>query len=876
MKSLFNKIKSNFEGVYNKNAKMEIPEDEIIAIIEDSKLFDYDFYFDKYLKRKTSKKEALQHYLIAGVRLKYNPNQFFDTNYYLTTYPDVKKEKYNPLLHYILFGWKEGRNPSEKFNTNFYLSENADVREALLNPLAHFLNHGLEEGRRPLDSGDKPASTPIDHQPLDAIIPTEFEISVLDILKNSGLFDSEYYTTHYKIVTNDPLKHYFYIGANSGLNPNPYFNTSYYLSENSDVKETGLNPLYHYFLYGYKEGRNPSKEFDNDLYLELYADVKMAELNPLYHFIHHGRKEGRGANRDSIEDPNTYLGWVKHYDLITKEDITLMKQMLTTFKHTPLISIITPVYNPDIKYFRKAVESVIKQAYTNWELCLADDASTDPEVKKVLEEYAQLDKRIKITFRKKNGHISESSNSAIEIATGEFILLLDQDDEIPKHTLFMVAHAINENPEVGIIYSDEDKIDVSGYRHGAYFKSDWNKDLFYGHNMISHLGVYKTSLVKKVGGFRKGYEGSQDYDLAQRVIEQIKPAQIKHIPHVLYHWRTLPTSTALSMDSKNYAYDAALKGLADHLLRTKQNAEVISAPNFGYRAKWKIPDPAPLVSLIIPIKDKVDYLKKCIDSILAKTTYKNYEIIIVDNNSKEKATKKYLNELGKKLKNFQVLKYDGEFNYSAINNAAVKIAKGEIIGLLNNDIEVINDDWLTELVSHAIRKEAGAVGAKLYYSNDTIQHAGIILGIHTVGNHIHKNYERSSAGYFNKTQLNQNFSAVTGACLFVKKSLYDEVGGLDEKNLKVAYNDVDFCLRLREKGYINIWTPFAELYHHESISRGKNSNEEERFQAEIKYMYNKWGNVINNDPYYNPNLSNDSVEFRLAVPPRVKYPWKKD
>jgi glycosyltransferase involved in cell wall biosynthesis len=852
-------------------------------LIQTSELFDFSFYKSKYYPHAKDERDAIRHYVIQGVNLHHNPNHYFDTQYYRTHYPDVVKAKFNPLLHYILYGSKENRNPSTLFNTGFYQKEYPDVEASTINPLKHFLVYGLEEGRRAVPDTSSPKrkkeiKIPVKLEKKRSLIPSDFETMVIDVIKNSGLFDEKYYATQDKGPgkTENPISHYIFEGAQAGLNPSASFNTNYYFANNADVKEAQLNPLYHFVMYGVAELRNPSAEFETDLYLEMNLDVKNAGLNPLYHYLNYGKKEGRIPNRNAIMDPNTYLGWVRAFDMIGKDDILAMKKMIPAFKLKPLISVLTPVYNPDIKYFRKAIDSVINQTYENWELCLADDKSTDPEVRLVLEEYAGKDKRIKLNFRKENGHISEATNSALEIAKGEFILLLDQDDEIPKHAMFMIVDALNKDPDLCLFYSDEDKMDVNGYRHGAYFKSDWNYDLFNGHNMVSHLGVYKTSIVRKINGFRKGYEGSQDYDLAHRFIEQIKTSQIKHIPHILYHWRTLPTSTAVSMGSKNYAFDAALRSLSDHLLRTKQQAVVTEAPNYGYRVKRNIPTPEPLVSIIIPIKDKVEFLKKCITSIFEKTTYKNFEIIIADNGSKLDSTKKYLKKITTEHKNIRKFSYPGEFNYSAINNEAVKIANGEIIGLVNNDIEVINEEWLSEIVSQVLRKDAGAVGAKLYYSNETVQHAGIVLGIHVVGNHIHKNYDRKNPGYFNKLELIQNFTALTAACLFVKKSIYLEVGGLDAVNLKVAYNDVDFCLRLHEKGYLNIWTPFAELYHHESVSRGQDDlSQGARYKKEIDYMYKKWGKLIDRDPYYNPNLSNDSVEFRLSVPPRQDYPWKE-
>lgn len=535
---------------------------------------------------------------------------------------------------------------------------------------------------------------------------------------------------------------------------------------------------------------------------------------------------------------------------------------------SPLMSVVVPVFNPPVKWLEACIKSVLCQRYSRWELCIADDASCDPAVRRLLEDFSRVDGRIKVCFRPQNGHISAASNSALALVKGNWVVLLDHDDLLAPGALGQVADAIKQHPEARLLYSDVDKIDEAGERSDPYFKCDWNQDLFYSQNMFSHLGVYQTSLVREVGGFRLGYEGSQDYDLALRCIERIKPSQIHHIPHVLYHWRIHADSTAHSSDAKPYAMVAGERALNDHFGRLGVKAKAESVGH-GYRVRYALPDQLPMVSLIIPTRNGGKLLRQCVDSILAKTSYATYEIIIVDNGSDERATLRYLESISADPR-IRVLRDVRPFNYSALNNAAVKLARGDVIGLVNDDVEVINPDWLSEMVSHALRPEVGAVGARLWYGDDTIQHAGVVLGIHGIAGHVHRYLPKGNVGYCSRAALIQAFSAVTGACLVVRKAVYGEVGGLDEA-LAVACNDIDLCLRLRAAGYRNIYTPYAELYHHESASRGFDDTPEKQARSakEVAFMHARWGSALLNDPCYNPNLTLDFEDFSLAWPPRL-------
>lgn len=572
-----------------------------------------------------------------------------------------------------------------------------------------------------------------------------------------------------------------------------------------------------------------------------------------------------------VADPNDYAGWVRRYDSLDDNVRAKLSASARALASRPLISIVMPTFNAHGLWLDAAIESVRSQIYPHWQLCIADDASTDPQALERLRLWSERDPRIQVVYRQENGHISHASNSALALVKGEWVALMDHDDLLAEDALLCVAQAVAQQPHARLIYSDEDKLDEDGQRLDPYFKPDWNVDLFYSQNFFSHLGVYHAALLREVGGFRPGFEGSQDYDLALRCIERVRPEQIHHIPRVLYHWRIHAQSTASSGDAKPYAQLAGERALNEHLQRVGVAAKAECDGGF-YRVRYALPEPAPLVSLIIPTRDAVDLVRQCINSILARTTYSNYEIILVDNGSSDPAALAYFDSLAP-LSGFKVIRDDGEFNYSAINNRAVQQAAGEVIGLINNDIEVISADWLSEMVSIASQPGVGAVGARLWYPDHTLQHGGVLLGVGGVANHAHRVRRQGDPGYFGRAQLIQGWSAVTAACLLIRKDRYLSVGGLNEVDLKVAFNDVDFCLRLGKSGLRNVWTPHAELFHHESATRGQDLTPEkrERFVSEVNYMTRIWGHLLHRDPAYNPNLTLDihAQDFTLAWPPRV-------
>ena len=580
--------------------------------------------------------------------------------------------------------------------------------------------------------------------------------------------------------------------------------------------------------------------------------------------------------REKINLGYEYTDWIKSYDTLSDADRAAIKHHIGGLPYKPLISVIMPTYNSPEQWLRLAIDSVRKQLYPNWELCIADDASSKPHVREILLQYQSSDARIKVVFRKENGHIAAASNSAMALARGEFVALLDHDDELSEHALYLVAAELNTYRDADLIYSDEDKIDEKGRRYEPYFKPDWNPELFLCQNFVSHLGVYRTTIVREIGGFRQGYEGSQDWDLAMRISERIPFAHIRHIPHMLYHWRAIRGSAALGLAEKKYTRAAQQRTLESHFDRMGLPATVMPRANDYWRIKYPV-SVSPRVTLIIPTRDGFNLLRRCVENIYQKTSYSNFELIVVDNQSKDSKTLNYL-ALLERERGVRVLHYNAQFNFSAINNFAVKYACGEIIGFVNDDIEVITPDWLEEMVSHAVRREIGAVGAILYYPNDTIQHAGVILGLNGnpgVAGHRYNKRPRGHPGQVSRGQLCQNLSAVTAACLILRRAVFDEVGGFDETNLAIAFNDVDLCLRIAAKGYHNVWTPYAEFYHYESASRGYEDTPEKqkRFESECDYMRRRWGSLLANDPAHNLNLALDR-DGGLAFPPRIEKPWR--
>lgn len=558
-----------------------------------------------------------------------------------------------------------------------------------------------------------------------------------------------------------------------------------------------------------------------------------------------------------------YDKWIKQKE---PKKTVLMMQRNHRFPVNPKFSIVVPVYRPDEKYFAQMLKSVMDQTYTDWELCLADGSGSGHEMRETVLKVCKGDSRVKYVALKDNLGISGNTNAALDMSTGDYIVLGDHDDIIRPNALFECASAINEDNTIDVIYSDEDKYDCgTRKRFMPHFKPDFSPDMLNNNNYICHLFVFSRELYEKVGGFNSDYDGSQDYDLILRCTE--KAANIKHIPKVLYTWRCHMNSTAMNPESKKYAYDAGIRAAQAHFDRLGIKAHVSEGYRPGYnRVRYDI-EGNPKVSILIPNKDHVDDLKQCLESIIGIQDYTNYEIIVIENNSTEQSTFDYYKKIESAYDCVKVIYYDGDFNYSKINNYGAAVASGEYLLLLNNDTEMINKDCLRELVSFGTRPEVGIVGARLLYEDGTVQHAGVIIGLGGVAGHAFAGIKGDDPGYFARAVIPQNYSAVTAACMLVRRSVYDEVGGLDEL-FKVAFNDVDFCLRVRQKGYLIVYNPEAKLYHYESKSRGVEDTPEKaaRFMGETNNMMERWAKVMEaGDPYYNPNLSLKRSDFSIRV-----------
>lgn len=579
-----------------------------------------------------------------------------------------------------------------------------------------------------------------------------------------------------------------------------------------------------------------------------------------------------------------YRTWIADNDTLTDADRTAIAAHVARMTDPPTISVIMPVYATEPRFLREAIGSVRAQLYPHWELCIADDASPGEETWAILQDEAAHDPRIKLVRRPANGHISAASNSALALATGAYVALMDHDDLLPAHALYEIAAELQDHPDAELIYSDEDKIDEEGQRFDPHFKADWNPELLLGQNLVKHLCVVSRPVIERIGGFREGFEGSQDYDLVLRLAEVVPPARIRHVPDILYHWRQRTSAQSFSETELDRCLDAARRAVEEHLARTGAlGAKVEPLPNApAYLAvKRPIVQPAPLVSVIVPTRDRAGLLKRCVAGVLEQTDYAPLELIIVDNDSVEPETFALFRKLEADPR-VRVLPAPGPFNYSAINNRAVAQARGDILLLLNNDVAVIEPGWLSAMVAQVQRPEVGAVGARLLYADGRVQHGGVILGVGGGGNphvagHLLAGARSVDKSYFNHLRLARNVSAVTAACLAVRKSVFLEAGGFDEQDLAVAFNDVDLCLKIGATGLQLIWTPLATLYHLESASRGADTEPvaANRFRREIEVMRRRWGPVLDNDPFYGPNFDKQHVDYRLATPPTRLRPWRR-
>lgn len=583
---------------------------------------------------------------------------------------------------------------------------------------------------------------------------------------------------------------------------------------------------------------------------------------------HYGPKEFWIRLHERFEPEEVPYGpWYRAY-IPTEE--TLETQRKQKFDYSPLISIAVPAYQTPVEFLRQMIESLIVQTYSNWELCIVNASPDNEEMQKVLAEYSAGDSRVRFCNLKENLGIAENTNRAFAMAKGEFVGLLDHDDLLAPNALYEIVKILQDHPQADALYTDEDKVTTELDEHfQPHLKSDFNLDLLRSNNYICHFFVVRKSIVEKTGGFRKEFDGAQDYDFIFRCTENA--GEVLHVPEILYHWRTHKASTADNPASKMYAFEAGKRAIEAHLERTGTKGEVSHTQDLGfYRVKYPVQG-KPLVSVIIPNKDEKETLQTCLEMLEKNTGYQNFEIIIVENNSTTDEIFRYYKELSGNRK-IHLLRWGKEFNYSAINNFAVAHAKGEYLLFLNNDVKSINPDWLEEMLGVCQRPEVGGVGAKLIYPDNTIQHAGCVIGMGGIAGHMFVDMPADRTGYLHKASLLQDMSAVTAACLLMKKEVFEQAGGFTEE-LAVAFNDVDLCLKVRKNGYLIVYDPYAKLYHMESKTRGAEDSKEKvrRFQTEIEYMRCHWIDILKNgDPCYNKNLSLTKWNYSLKPIPGME------
>lgn len=567
-------------------------------------------------------------------------------------------------------------------------------------------------------------------------------------------------------------------------------------------------------------------------------------------------------------DRNDYEEWVKRYDTLDGEARERIRKNIGQLPFHPLISVLMPTHNTPARWLRDAIDSVRGQLYENWELCIADDASADPVTRDVLAKAAAEDERIKVVFRQENGHISAASNSALALCRGEWVALMDHDDLLAEHALFCVAEVITTRPEACLIYSDEDKINEKGLRFDPYFKCDFNRDLFYSHNMISHLGVYKREILEELGGFQEGFEGSQDYDLALRVLECVQTQNIIHIPRVLYHWRRHSSSTASGTASKPYAQKAATRALEEHLGRQGIFAD-ISAEVYGFRLRYTLPSPLPLVSIVVVAGNDVENPERTVERIVQETEYGSLEFLMVARHPFELSSMRIPPNSSITVRS-KPFRYSCQAEQLAAINAAVNDCRGEFVALLDGETKMPSSGWLTALLALAAQPDVGAVSAKILNKDGTVEHAGYVLGLGGPAGSAFRRQPGNSPCYFGRAKLISGFSATTGSCMVIKKSRFQQVGGYEEHGLSRAIADVDLCLRLGEAGYRTVLNPNALLIRLETRTCGEPELHPDQQRKDMQFMHERWGEALLADPFYSPNLTLDFEDFSYAWPPRVE------
>jgi GT2 family glycosyltransferase len=860
-----------------KPAALSLSADVSESLLLIDSLFDWGWYASFYATGLASRAENLTHYLELGRFAGCDLTPLFISEYYAKASGLLFGDTLSAIVHCCAFGdpagrsghplfdaafyraqhlggnpgesafvdfmargFKEGRNPHPLFSIAAYFSYNSDLEGLPINALAHYVAHGSAEGR-----------------------------------KVHPLFDAAWYAQEYGA---DPASRISLLGdfvlhrRDGDRRPNEHFVEAWYLSRYPQAGESGLDPLTHYLAFGGFSGCDPGPGFDSAYYLRANADVAVGGMNPLEHYLTFGRQEGRTPK-------DAYLEWAAEFDDLKRLDRQKIVKEMAGFRLRPLISIVVPVYNTEPGLLKAAIESVRGQIYGNWELCLSDNASTEPEVAELLRRYAAEDERIKVCLRSSNGHIAANTNTALTLTAGDYVGFLDSDDVLTADALHAVVAEINRRPDLDILYTDEDKIDAAGVRFDPYFKPDWNPALLLSQNYVCHFMVIRRSLVFEAGLMRLEATGSQDHDLLLRCAERTAPERIRHIPRVLYHWRAVRSSTAFESAVKPYAWEAGRRAIEDALARQGIRATVRPANRIHYQVEYDTTGVDETVSIIMPSACKLELVEPCLRSLFARTTYRRWELLLLVNEIRwdDPDKRAFLDELGAR-RTVRIIRYtDRPFNFSALNNMGVAAATGDVVILMNDDIEVVTEDWMEQLLVRLHLPKVAMCGPALYYPNGTVQHAGVILGMGGVADHAHRFVPKGDGGSFGRAALEQDCSCLTAACVAMPRHVFREVGGFDE-TLAVAFNDVDLCLRVRQAGYRMLWTPAAEMTHHESATLGVHSSPERaaQFAAEVDYIRTKWGAELDREPFYNPNLSLESGRsYHLAFPPRAGRPLRR-
>lgn len=770
-------------------------------------------------RRQIGKVDSLSGFLALKDSHKLSPHILFDVAWYVKA-NNLHDNKTHPLIHFFRHssGYTEvSACPNPFFDCDWYRDQYLSGDQGT-HPLLHYLKHFNDTGIQPCE-----------------------------------LFRSEYVTeTQALLPDEDPLAFYLEQLASGGrdfrlrgFSPWPLFDRAHYLSANADLmplaEEHNLDPFGHFVLHGYREGRSahPLQRYNQ------FVNHELLHLEPF--------------NLNSPVDEN----WFQHLKASKAKAAYFegQKVLAQRLEYRPRISIIVPVFQVKPRYLVEMIESVLAQTYENWQLCLVDDASVRyrNEILSILKDYAARDERIQFRLRQENGHICATSNDCLAIADGEFVALLDHDDLLTPDALYECAAALNERPDLDILYSDEDKVDAWGVFSDPYYKPDWSPHSLWSRMYACHLTVYRRKLVDEVGGFHVGFEGSQDHDLLLRC--SARTTRIHHIQRVSYHWRIHPESTAGGGEAKPYAAEAGVKAVRAAVAARGIAADISSSleNSSTFWVRPKVND-HPLVEVIIPSRNGTKILSRCLNSIFEMTTYDKFRVTVIDNGSTEEEFFELMERWSHAEPNrFRTLRDDRPFNYAALNNAAVNVSEGEFLLFLNNDTEVISESWIEDMLGYAQLEEVGAVGAKLYYPDGSIQHAGAVTGL-GIASHVMKSFPGNAPGYFRNLELVTNYSVVTAACMMVSKVKFQAVNGFEDY-LSVAFNDVDFCLKLRKSGYYNVYLPFVELYHHESKSRGFDDKpfKLERLQREESFMRQAWGKSLNCDPFYSPWLTISDV-----------------